>query len=219
MNHWLELGSFSAPASGVVATSTKTYVGTCGPLSATGAAAVAAELAACDPVVNSGAERSAAPRDLTTSLTVVAGTLDVPADLEVWSSLGADPETRLGLVSTGDTVLPHWAHGSGSALTVDASVLALGRSAQAPVRSDPAAPGASVRDPALRSSTLALTGSVAAPQLALSTGAFASTTFTPAPGTLVRSAPYFGGASLNWERLDDKRLSAARVNDLGLGGE
>lgn len=124
LDSWTALGTFKLPASGVTSTDTTTFLGLCG-------AGFSTPSGTCDSY-----RGSESGLNLETPATFVVGTVDVPADLYI-SGPVSSPQTDVGLVVSGDVLIPYWARPATGGFTVDADIIALGRSSDPILRTLP----------------------------------------------------------------------------------
>lgn len=201
--HWRFLGTFDLPASGVIATDAETDIGSCG------AAFLTAN--SCQTIT----PETPGATGILSSLTVVAGTLTSPADVYFDGPVVSDGGT-LGVVATGDVVLPYWSHPEEGALQIDADIAALGLDH----RQDPQAsalvaypaqlpPQSSPSDPNY-ASKLALSGTLAAPALDLELPGYAATSYSP--GSAATPPPWMGGFSASFRPAGVAPMTPAQLS-------
>ena len=124
LENWASLGTFRLPSSGIITTDSTTYLGLCG---------------AGFNIVNG---ECTSYRDgepglfLETNLTIIVGSPAKPSDLFISGPLYS-PNSEIGLVVTGDLLLPFWARPKQGSYSLEADLLILGRSTSAPLRTYP----------------------------------------------------------------------------------
>lgn len=188
---WTTLGTFALPTSGVVGTDTETHIGLCG-----------------ENFANSGGACSAyrtntAGVNMTKNMTFVVGTPQSPADLYISGPVNS-PDVDLGLVVSGDIVIPYWSRPTAENFSIDANFVVLGRSVDAVIRTLPS------QDPGSqnRGGTLTLAGSIAMTRASFELELFSNhrvlTYFKSS------SAPWLS-ASNGWSLDRVRRLTAAEL--------
>lgn len=198
------LGRFRLPASGVITTDADVYLSQCTTFTQTGGTCPALN-GSPDPGMQVGR-----------SVTVVAGSADAPRDVYLSGPVTTAGNARLGVVATGSIVVPYWARPAGGTLQITAALVALGLNSstgQPAVRSVPAVlePPSGAADPAY-ADRLTITGSVAAPSLALtSLAGFRAVDLAADPALRATPPPYLPGFTDSWERYDASRLSSPAV--------
>ncbi len=211
IGYWTSLGVFNLPASGVIATDAPTYVGLCGSAFTTAGTA-------CTDV--SGSQ---AGMQIATPVTVVAGTPSSPEDVYLSGPILSSGSSRLGIVATGDILIPTFAQAPGTSLTVDAGLIALGLGQPNQQRSaiKQIAAGSVAPTPAGPSTAAALTinGAVVAPELDLADlSNYANVSVLSDPAFVRDPPPYWPGFGGSWEELQSTQLSAGQVSSVGNPG-
>lgn len=109
-NHWDATHTILPPASGLTATTIDTYIGL--PLHSHDP----------QPLTTTGTPAPTIPNQPTT---IIAGTLNQPANLHIAAPVGTD-EQPIGLIATGDLTIDQTASAPGSPVTIHAHATALG---------------------------------------------------------------------------------------------
>lgn len=184
------LGEFNLPSSGVIGTRADVFVGLCGAAFATGG-----------PCASNEAPSSSA---FDRSFTVAAGTLSEPADVYLSGPISATTG-HVGVVASGDVVIPYFAAPAGQVLDLDVDIAALGEGSSSEiVRSWPntTTTGGSARG------RVTLDGLLLLPEQSVSTPAFtARRVLVPADAS---DAPaWFPGPAMVLERISSSPMRPA----------
>lgn len=199
------LGTFPLPVTGVVSTDRDVHVGLCGD-------AFLTRGAACQSV--SGTQPGMA---VERSFTVLAGTPDRPSSIFVSGPLNSVGNARLGLVSTGEILLPYWARSAGSNLDVDAALVSLGLGgaedpvAESSIRTLPRFTSPPTTDDPNYGLQLVLTGSVVAPRVDLDMGIFLGVSLVNDTVLLRTPPPYLPGFTGSWEQAVSRQMSVEEI--------
>lgn len=201
-----KLGTFYLPASGVIPTDGPTYLSLCG-------SAFATTGASCTSISGSTPGMT-----LTSSVTVVAGTPLSPQNVFVAGPIHTSNGAHLGIVATGDILIPYFARPPSQNLTIDAGLLALGggeASVQAPsVRTTPRTVGQGAD--ADNADTLTIHGVLIAADAGLTQVAnFASVNFTTDPAFVTDPPPWWPGFTGSWQTVSQTTLSTGQVASIG----
>lgn len=193
LSSWTQLGSFRRPGGGLVATDTTTHLGLCG-------SAGVGQSSTC-AVYGQGADAGVTA---TSGLTVVVGTVDDPADLYLAGPL-RQAAGRIGVVVTGDVLVPYWSHPVEGDLDLDVDLAVLGRSSADLVRSLPSTVPANAQN---SGTALRFRGA-----WALTRGAVGLVGFDDVSTTLSRPRAPWWSASTGWRTDSMRRLTAAELAD------
>ena len=192
---WSLLGSFYLPSGGVIATDVDTSVGFCG-AGFTGAGC------------RGWGDQTLGAR-VTDPFTLVAGTVDRPADVLLTGPLSASAAGRATLAATGRVLVPYWSRPAGAGLSITADLVAL--SASATVTTLPTSASASSTGGAL---TVSGTLMGTALKLSVDETIFSSYRFTVPIGAVIGLSPMSPAPDLNWSVITQRRLTAADLADL-----
>jgi hypothetical protein len=207
IGYWTSLGVFNLPASGLIATDAPTYAGLCGSAFAT-AGASCAQVSGSQPGMQ-----------IATPVTVVAGTPSAPENVYLAGPILSSGSARLGIVATGDIIIPNFAQAPGTSLTIDAGLTALGlgqpnqqrsairEMAAGSVNPTPAGPSTA--------QTLTINGAVIAPELDLADlPNYANVSIVSDPAFVRAPPPYWPGFGGSWEQMQAAQLSVGQVSSV-----
>lgn len=194
---WTMLGTFDLPTSGVVFTDADTSFGHCGGGFRDGTC------------TTWGASTQPGAR-VTESFTLVAGTLDQPANILLAGPVSAGTGARPTLLSTARVLVPYWSRPAGGALSVTADLVTLSSS---PIGTLPAAATASSSNTA---TALNITGTISGSSLAVEipAGLFSSYRFSVPSGAVLNAAPLSPTPRLTWVLDSSRRLTASDLAGL-----
>lgn len=190
----LKLGTFNLPASGVIHTDQTTFLGLCDALISGGAC-----------VDHSGSSENAAR--IGQSFTLVVGDISNPKDVLLSGPLHSTGRARIGVVSSGDVLVPYWAASALSATRFDVLLASAGRTAS-PLRS---IPSSAVADPR---PAFTITGGALLPSFSVVAGAFSGHGIGADGMVAADPPPLFPAPSLRFERVAERRLTPGEHADL-----
>lgn len=194
---WTMLGTFDLPASGVIYTDADTSFGHCGGGFRDGTC------------TTWGSSPQPGAR-VTESFTLVAGSLDSPANVYLAGPVSAGNGARPTLLATGRIIVPYWSRPAGGSLSVTADLVTLSSSSISTLP---------VTAPTSTSNTadgLYISGTLAGSALAVdvSPGIFASYRFSVPAGANLNAAPLSPTPRLTWILDASRRLTAADLAEL-----
>ena len=194
---WTKLGTFNLPSSGVIATDATTSYGFCGD-GFTGAGC------ATWGTATSGARA-------TEAFTLIAGSIDRPANIYLAGSVAASSTHRPTLIATGRIVVPYWSRVPGGNLSVTADLISLaaGNAIAAAPSNAPTSESNTGGSLVLHGMFLSASGEIGIPSSSFSAYQLA------VPANAVRSAsPLSPSPSLSWVLTGSRRMSAADISQL-----
>lgn len=190
LSAWTSLGTFRLPAGALVSTDRTTHLGLCGPAGVGQASTCTVHGSGSSPGVTSE------------GFTLLVGSATDAADLYV-SGPVRQGSGRIGVLVSGDVLLPYWSHPVGGDLDVEIDLAVLGRTADAPVRSLPS-PRPSNQENV--GDELRLNGAIA-----LARGPLDLDGFESVSTTLKRPSAPWWAASAGWRSESVRRLDASEL--------